>query len=166
MKHRPYTSQEKARIVALKQAFRGLHEGPMGVPRKVVFAAMGMDPGQYSRLLNLEDFSTLPSVLDVQAAVAETGNPAPLRAMCAVGEGWRVVPDTSEPTELEGGETTSLHITGLQASHPLQLVLAKIVADQLITRDEAREALPLLQEQHRWNVAALDQLQRIAGGVE
>lgn len=164
MKHRQLTPLDQRRRLAVKAALRSQHEGPMAVPRKLVWMELEIHETTYGDWLNL-DKPDMPTLLDLMAIVSITQNPAPLQAMANCGAGWQVVPDTSEPLDaVVGLEPHAMHVQGLVINHAANLVMAKIVeGDNLITREEAREALPFFRDQKQFTDAAIDKLTRLAG---
>jgi hypothetical protein len=134
-KVRLWTPQDRRFVVEVKEALIVPHLGPSAMPRKAVAASITRSEGWYSRVLNAEELDWMPDLVDLRRIITVTGNQEPARVVARwMGEG--ATPE---------GETNPFLLLALSetATSTFNTRLARLIADGDLSREDAKELLPL-----------------------
>lgn len=151
-KRRVWTPHDLRFISELKGALAVPHQGPLGIPWKAVYTAIGRSDGWYSRVLNPAEPDWFPDVVDLRRIAAVTGNREPLRVLAR----W-----TGEELN-EGPEMSPFQLLArtVEADDEFTTLLSKDLADGELDREEARELLPKASARLAQAQEATDALRR------
>ena len=146
-KRRTLKPQEVETRRRFKASLRGLHEGPHGLPRKLVWMSIPVDEATYARWLS-EDYPDLPGLLDLLCIINVARNPAPLAVLARrSGDGYELGAGAAAPAEFDEDP----QLRSLEADTAVDVQLARDLKDRVLSPKEAQRLLPLLQEQGRVN---------------
>ena len=124
------------------------------MPRKAAAMDMGRSESYYSRLLNTEEMSCIPDLVDLRRHMVATGSREPLRVLAKwVGD----APEDEDPNPFR------LLAECEEASSAFNALLSKLLADGELSKADAIQLLPAAAAEVHQAQKALDALRKRAG---
>ena len=154
-KARALTTQDRRFLVAAKESFLIPHQGVAAMPRKAAAYDMGRSESFYSRLLNTEELTCIPDLVDLRRHIMATGNMEPLRVLAHWVGAETTIPEDASPFELLAAT--------VEADDLFTSQLSKDLADGKLDREEAKALLAPAAARLAQAQKAIDDLRKHAG---